>query len=146
MTSSAEVDCREIISGGHNIFNSYPLSPIVVVKELHNHIAQHIGAKVISNDEAQNIICKLASNKVLIGGANIILGIMIEVNIHGNPKGIMLPYGIDAIEYETKYSCKISDVLQPIIESLRGNGSEVKYVANWEDFKPISGVMFKETC
>ena len=120
------------------VFNSYPLSPIVVVRELFNHIAPSIGKGAINDEEARAIIHSAINNRVTIGDAIVTIGIMIDIHIQGNPIGVKVPFGVEVADYESRYACDVSDILQPIIDTFKGAIPDVRCIANWQDFNFVS--------
>ena len=120
------------------VFNSYPLSPIVVVRELFNHIAPSIGKGAINDDEARAIIHSAIGNRVTIGSAIVTFGIMVDIHIQGNPIGVSVPFGIDVSDYKRRYACEVSDILQPIIDTFNGTIPDVRCIATWQDFNFVS--------
>ena len=117
------------------VYNTYPLCPVIVVRELFNYISRTRGECAIDDDEARAIIKNAVDGCVMIGKSIVRMSIMIDVHIQNNPCGVMLPFGIDASEYERVYTCKVSDILQPYIDSFKLEKFNAKSLVDWQDSK-----------
>ena len=120
---------------GKMIYNSYPLSHVVVIRELINHIARQTNSICVDNIKAKAIVSASKDNVVQIGDARVWIHIMIPVHMTSNHTAIELPYGVDASEYEEKYRCDISDILKPLIDKFKPEYSDVSAIHSWPDLK-----------